>query len=114
MIKIISGSVKKTLKDDQAHILMAVRSLEPCPSCSLLVQSVVLPPQAVPAFLSCFCSSSHENTDHAENAASGSGPVARGRSAVTRRHKFDLAARTLLARAGKSLKYYITSFPLLL
>ncbi|KAG8144816.1 hypothetical protein E2320_013235 [Naja naja] len=43
---------------------------------------------------------SHDNMDHAENAASGSGPVARGRSAVTRRHKFDLAARTLLARAA--------------
>lgn len=39
--------------------------------------------------------------DHAENAASGSGPTSRGRSAVTRRHKFDLAARTLLARAGR-------------
>ncbi|XP_060031692.1 probable E3 ubiquitin-protein ligase HERC1 [Erinaceus europaeus] len=45
-------------------------------------------------------SESPENLDHAENAASGSGPPARGRSAVTRRHKFDLAARTLLARAA--------------
>ncbi|XP_025019967.1 probable E3 ubiquitin-protein ligase HERC1 isoform X1 [Python bivittatus] len=45
-------------------------------------------------------SESHENMDHSENAASGSGPVTRGRSAVTRRHKFDLAARTLLARAA--------------
>ncbi|XP_015275623.1 PREDICTED: probable E3 ubiquitin-protein ligase HERC1 [Gekko japonicus] len=45
-------------------------------------------------------SESHENMDHAENAASGSGPASRGRSAVTRRHKFDLAARTLLARAA--------------
>lgn len=51
----------------------------------------------------CFqiCTFSADNLDHAENAASGSGPPARGRSAVTRRHKFDLAARTLLARAGK-------------
>lgn len=46
----------------------------------------------------CFCSP--DNLDHTENAASGSGPPARGRSTVTRRHKFDLAARTLLARAG--------------
>uniref|UniRef100_A0A4W2I6J6 HECT and RLD domain containing E3 ubiquitin protein ligase family member 1 n=1 Tax=Bos indicus x Bos taurus TaxID=30522 RepID=A0A4W2I6J6_BOBOX len=45
-------------------------------------------------------SESADNLDHAENAASGSGPPARGRSAVTRRHKFDLAARTLLARAA--------------
>ena len=51
----------------------------------------------------CFqtCTFSADNLDHAENTASGSGPLARGRSAVTRRHKFDLAARTLLARAGK-------------
>ncbi|XP_048649174.1 probable E3 ubiquitin-protein ligase HERC1 [Marmota marmota marmota] len=45
-------------------------------------------------------SESTDNLDHTENAASGSGPPARGRSAVTRRHKFDLAARTLLARAA--------------
>uniref|UniRef100_A0A7N9CR90 HECT and RLD domain containing E3 ubiquitin protein ligase family member 1 n=1 Tax=Macaca fascicularis TaxID=9541 RepID=A0A7N9CR90_MACFA len=45
-------------------------------------------------------SESPDNLDHTENAASGSGPSARGRSAVTRRHKFDLAARTLLARAA--------------
>lgn len=52
--------------------------------------------------LCCFqtCTCSTDNLDHTENAASGSGPPARGRSAVTRRHKFDLAARTLLARAG--------------
>lgn len=52
--------------------------------------------------LCCFqpCTCSPDNLDHTENAASGSGPPARGRSAVTRRHKFDLAARTLLARAG--------------
>uniref|UniRef100_A0A8D2LRJ6 HECT-type E3 ubiquitin transferase n=1 Tax=Varanus komodoensis TaxID=61221 RepID=A0A8D2LRJ6_VARKO len=45
-------------------------------------------------------SESHDNMDQAENAASGSGPASRSRSAVTRRHKFDLAARTLLARAA--------------
>ncbi|MEJ1285487.1 hypothetical protein NN561_016481 [Cricetulus griseus] len=45
-------------------------------------------------------SESPDNLDHTENAASGSGPPARGRSTVTRRHKFDLAARTLLARAA--------------
>ncbi|KAM5242070.1 putative E3 ubiquitin-protein ligase HERC1 isoform 18-T27 [Hipposideros larvatus] len=45
-------------------------------------------------------SESPDNLDHTENAASGSGQPARGRSAVTRRHKFDLAARTLLARAA--------------
>ncbi|ELW71312.1 putative E3 ubiquitin-protein ligase HERC1 [Tupaia chinensis] len=45
-------------------------------------------------------SESPDNLDHTENAASGSGPPTRGRSAVTRRHKFDLAARTLLARAA--------------
>lgn len=42
--------------------------------------------------------------DHADNAASASGPPSRSRSAVTRRHKLDLAARTLLARAGKCTK----------
>ncbi|XP_054985114.1 probable E3 ubiquitin-protein ligase HERC1 [Sorex araneus] len=45
-------------------------------------------------------SESPDNLDHTENVASGSGPPSRGRSAVTRRHKFDLAARTLLARAA--------------
>uniref|UniRef100_A0A7M4EPI1 HECT-type E3 ubiquitin transferase n=1 Tax=Crocodylus porosus TaxID=8502 RepID=A0A7M4EPI1_CROPO len=45
-------------------------------------------------------SESPDNMDHTENAASGSGPPSRSRSAVTRRHKFDLAARTLLARAA--------------
>lgn len=45
-------------------------------------------------------SESPDNLDHTENAASGSGPPTRGRSTVTRRHKFDLAARTLLARAA--------------
>lgn len=48
---------------------------------------------------------SPDNLDHTENAASGSGPPARGRSAVTRRHKFDLAARTLLARAGNYVSH---------
>nr|XP_060611660.1 probable E3 ubiquitin-protein ligase HERC1 isoform X2 [Anolis sagrei ordinatus] len=43
---------------------------------------------------------SHDNMENGENTASGSGPASRGRSAVTRRHKFDLAARTLLARAA--------------
>lgn len=42
--------------------------------------------------------------DHVDNAASASGPPCRSRSAVTRRHKFDLAARTLLARAGKDME----------
>lgn len=42
--------------------------------------------------------------DHVDNAASASGPPCRSRSAVTRRHKFDLAARTLLARAGKNME----------
>ncbi|ERE75742.1 putative E3 ubiquitin-protein ligase HERC1-like protein [Cricetulus griseus] len=49
-------------------------------------------------------SESPDNLDHTENAASGSGPPARGRSTVTRRHKFDLAARTLLARADEELE----------
>lgn len=44
--------------------------------------------------------------DHVDNAAAASGPPSRSRSAVTRRHKFDLAARTLLARAGKGLKEF--------
>lgn len=56
------------------------------------------------------CFPSPDNMDHAENAASGSGPPSRGRSAVTRRHKFDLAARTLLARAGKCTKMVRISF----
>ncbi|KAJ7425197.1 hypothetical protein WISP_24460 [Willisornis vidua] len=45
-------------------------------------------------------SESPENMDHVENAAAASGPPSRSRSSVTRRHKFDLAARTLLARAA--------------
>ncbi|KAM9317693.1 putative E3 ubiquitin-protein ligase HERC1 [Pholidichthys leucotaenia] len=35
-----------------------------------------------------------------DSAAATSGPPARGRSAVGRKHRFDLAARTLLARAA--------------
>lgn len=49
-------------------------------------------------------SCSPDNMDHVDNAASASGPPSRSRSSVTRRHKFDLAARTLLARAGKCSK----------
>ncbi|OXB82040.1 UNVERIFIED_CONTAM: hypothetical protein H355_004123 [Colinus virginianus] len=45
-------------------------------------------------------SESPDNMDHTDNAASASGPPSRSRSSVTRRHKFDLAARTLLARAA--------------
>ncbi|KAJ7398001.1 hypothetical protein BTVI_128929 [Pitangus sulphuratus] len=45
-------------------------------------------------------SESPDNMDHVDNAAAASGPPSRSRSAVTRRHKFDLAARTLLARAA--------------
>lgn len=37
-----------------------------------------------------------------ENASSSSGGALRGRSAVGRKHRFDLAARTLLARAGET------------
>ncbi|RMB94614.1 hypothetical protein DUI87_29429 [Hirundo rustica rustica] len=44
-------------------------------------------------------SESPDNLDHVDNAAAASGPPSRSRSSVTRRHKFDLAARTLLARA---------------
>lgn len=51
-------------------------------------------------------SCSPDNMDHVDNAASASGPPSRSRSAVTRRHKFDLAARTLLARAGKYTKRF--------
>ncbi|XP_078541321.1 putative E3 ubiquitin-protein ligase HERC1 isoform X2 [Lissotriton helveticus] len=46
-----------------------------------------------------FCESP-DGLDHSENTASASGHPSRGRSAVTRRQKFDLAARTLLARAA--------------
>ncbi|XP_030232116.1 probable E3 ubiquitin-protein ligase HERC1 isoform X5 [Gadus morhua] len=35
-----------------------------------------------------------------ESASASSGPPTRGRSAVSRKHRFDLAARTLLARAA--------------
>ncbi|XP_005987770.1 probable E3 ubiquitin-protein ligase HERC1 isoform X3 [Latimeria chalumnae] len=45
-------------------------------------------------------SESPDGLDHTENAAASNGAHSRGRSAVTRRQKFDLAARTLLARAA--------------
>ncbi|XP_069046831.1 probable E3 ubiquitin-protein ligase HERC1 isoform X3 [Lepisosteus oculatus] len=41
-----------------------------------------------------------EGLDHGESASASSGPALRGRSAATRKHRFDLAARTLLARAA--------------
>ncbi|XP_030044055.1 putative E3 ubiquitin-protein ligase HERC1 [Microcaecilia unicolor] len=46
----------------------------------------------------CFCDSS-DGLDNTENAAASSGHPSRSRTAVTRRQKFDLAARTLLAGA---------------
>ncbi|KAE8617140.1 hypothetical protein XENTR_v10008991 [Xenopus tropicalis] len=46
----------------------------------------------------CFCGSP-DSLEHTENAGASSGQQSRGRSTVTRRQKFDLAARTLLARA---------------
>ncbi|XP_043933675.1 probable E3 ubiquitin-protein ligase HERC1 isoform X2 [Protopterus annectens] len=45
-------------------------------------------------------SESPEGVEHADNVPANSGSSVRGRSAVTRRQKFDLAARTLLARAA--------------
>ncbi|KAE8617135.1 hypothetical protein XENTR_v10008991 [Xenopus tropicalis] len=47
----------------------------------------------------CFCGSP-DSLEHTENAGASSGQQSRGRSTVTRRQKFDLAARTLLARAA--------------
>ncbi|XP_063305478.1 probable E3 ubiquitin-protein ligase HERC1 isoform X3 [Pelobates fuscus] len=47
----------------------------------------------------CFCESP-DSMEQSENAGASSGQQARGRSTVTRRQKFDLAARTLLARAA--------------
>lgn len=47
--------------------------------------------------------------EQAENAGASSGQQTRGRSTVTKRQKFDLAARTLLARAGK---LFFSSCPL--
>ncbi|KAI1904452.1 hypothetical protein AGOR_G00005790 [Albula goreensis] len=44
-------------------------------------------------------SESPEGLDQ-ESASASSGPTPRGRSAVSRKHRFDLAARTLLSRAA--------------
>ncbi|XP_028981614.2 probable E3 ubiquitin-protein ligase HERC1 isoform X4 [Esox lucius] len=44
-------------------------------------------------------SESPEGLDQ-DSASASSGPTPRGRSAVSRKHRFDLAARTLLARAA--------------
>ncbi|XP_017947879.1 probable E3 ubiquitin-protein ligase HERC1 isoform X4 [Xenopus tropicalis] len=52
----------------------------------------------------CFCGSP-DSLEHTENAGASSGQQSRGRSTVTRRQKFDLAARTLLARAEIVLKW---------
>nr|XP_033775643.1 probable E3 ubiquitin-protein ligase HERC1 isoform X2 [Geotrypetes seraphini] len=46
----------------------------------------------------CFCDSP-DGLDNTENAAASNGHPSRNRTAVTRRQKFDLAARTLLAGA---------------
>lgn len=54
-----------------------------------------------------FCSPEGLEQDSA--SASSGGPL-RGRSAVGRKHRFDLAARTLLARAGKNIPQIFT-FP---
>ncbi|KAG8440199.1 hypothetical protein GDO86_006116 [Hymenochirus boettgeri] len=52
-----------------------------------------------PEMEECFCESP-DSFEQTENAGASSGQQTRGRSAVTRRQKFDLAARTLLARAA--------------
>ncbi|XP_041442593.1 probable E3 ubiquitin-protein ligase HERC1 isoform X2 [Xenopus laevis] len=52
-----------------------------------------------PELEECFCGSP-DSLEHTENAGASSGQSSRGRSTVTRRQKFDLAARTLLARAA--------------
>ncbi|XP_066448386.1 probable E3 ubiquitin-protein ligase HERC1 isoform X1 [Eleutherodactylus coqui] len=52
-----------------------------------------------PELEECFCESP-DSMEQAENAGASSGQQTRGRSTVTRRQKFDLAARTLLARAA--------------
>ncbi|XP_052358099.1 probable E3 ubiquitin-protein ligase HERC1 [Oncorhynchus keta] len=44
-------------------------------------------------------SESPEGLDQ-DSGSSSAGPTPRGRSAVSRKHRFDLAARTLLARAA--------------
>ena len=48
------------------------------------------------------CPCSPEGLDQ-DSASASAGPTPRGRSAVSRKHRFDLAARTLLARAGETL-----------
>lgn len=44
-----------------------------------------------------------------DSAAASSCTSLRGRSAAGRKHRFDLAARTLLARAGENIKHTLTS-----
>lgn len=46
--------------------------------------------------------SSPEGLDQ-DLGSSSAGPTSRGRSAASRKHRFDLAARTLLARAGTGI-----------
>ncbi|XP_053573265.1 probable E3 ubiquitin-protein ligase HERC1 isoform X6 [Bombina bombina] len=58
-----------------------------------------IPSADVPEMDLCFCESP-DNMEQSENAGSSNGQQTRGRSTVTRRQKFDLAARTLLARAA--------------
>lgn len=41
-----------------------------------------------------------------DSASASSGAPLRGRSAVGRKHRFDLAARTLLARAGENFPHF--------
>lgn len=55
-------------------------------------------------------SSSPEGLDQDSASASSNAPL-RGRSAAGRKHRFDLAARTLLARAGENIsQVYIPPF----
>ncbi|KAG8576379.1 hypothetical protein GDO81_009838 [Engystomops pustulosus] len=58
-----------------------------------------IPSSDAPELEECFCESP-DSMEQAENAGASSGQQTRGRSTVTRRQKFDLAARTLLARAA--------------
>ncbi|KAM5126400.1 putative E3 ubiquitin-protein ligase HERC1, partial [Mantella aurantiaca] len=58
-----------------------------------------VPPTDTPEMEECFCESP-DSLDQSENAGASSGNQPRGRSTVTKRQKFDLAARTLLARAA--------------
>lgn len=56
----------------------------------------------------CFCSPEGLEQD---SASASSGAPLRGRSAVGRKHRFDLAARTLLARAGENIpQIYLFTF----